>query len=288
MKAFRQIVLCALAACLAQFYTLPASAQESKGKILIVLSSEQQLPLKDGKHFQTGYYLNELVIPARKFSEAGYELVFANPKGNTPAVDQTSLSADYFGGSQQALEEAERYQATQTGLAHPVKLSDVAHGDLSQYKAVFVPGGPAPMIDLASDPDLGAILRDFHQHARTTVLLCHAPVALLSALNDAQSYRTALSADRTAEAKRLAAAWPYRGYRMTVFSDEEESIAATNVFHAEPLFTPEDGLRTAGGQMSTVSGWAPNVIQDRELITGQNPASDTALADLTLHVLADR
>jgi putative intracellular protease/amidase len=285
MNSFKRMVLCVLAVCLTQFHSLAASAQQSKGKILIVLSSQQELPLKGDKSFKTGYYLNELVIPARKFSDAGYELVFANPEGNTPAVDQTSRSADYFGGSQQALEEAERYQGTLTSLAHPLKLSDVARQDLSQYKAVFVPGGPAPMIDLMADRDLGTILRDFHRHKRTTVLLCHGPVALLSTLHDAPAYQAALRSDNIAKAKRLASGWTYRGYQMTVFSNEEESIAASNVFHADPLFTPEDGLTIAGGKMSSVSGWAPNVIQDRELITGQNPASDAALADLTLRTL---
>ncbi|PLZ00955.1 type 1 glutamine amidotransferase domain-containing protein [Burkholderia sp. WAC0059] len=261
-------------------------AQAPKGKILIVLSSEHELPLKDGKTFETGYYLNELVIPARKFADAGYELVFATPKGNVPVVDQASISADYFGGSREALDDARRYQASLVGLQHPFRLSDVARGDLSQYRAVFVPGGPAPLIDLMADRDLGAILRDFHAHGRTTIFLCHAPVALLAALPNASDMQVALRAGDVAQAKQLASTWPYRGYRMTVFSDEEETIAAQNVFHGEPPFTPEEGLQIAGGKVETVKGWAPNVVEDRELLTGQNPASDEQLAELALRVLA--
>jgi hypothetical protein len=48
--------------------------------------------------------LNELVLPAQKFAAAGYDLVFANPRGNAPAVDQASVSVDCFGGSQDELE----------------------------------------------------------------------------------------------------------------------------------------------------------------------------------------
>ncbi|WP_146010037.1 hypothetical protein [Burkholderia sp. WAC0059] len=162
----------------------------------------------------------------------------------------------------------------------------MAHGDLSQYRAVFVPGGPAPLIDLMADRDLGTILRDFHAHRRTTVFLCHAPVALLAALHDAPAVQAALRAGDVAWARRLARGWPYRGYRMTVFSDEEEAIAAQSVFHGEPPFTPEDGLRIAGARVGTVKGWGPDVVEDRELLTGQNPASDAQLADLTLRVLA--
>lgn len=67
--------------------TRPAHAQDPKGKILVVLSSETALPLHDGKTFSTGYYLNELIVPVQKFAAAGYEVVFTNPKGNTPSVD---------------------------------------------------------------------------------------------------------------------------------------------------------------------------------------------------------
>ncbi len=73
---------------------------------------------------------------------------------------------------------------------------------------------------------------------------------------------------------------------MTIFSNEEEAIAAKNVFHAEPLFFPQQALEIAGGDVSTVAAWRPNVVQDRELITGQNPGSDGALMDVVLPVLA--
>jgi len=120
MTIEKRLIAAALVACVASLVSSPLLAQESKGKILIVLSSEHVLPLKDGKTFETGYYLNELTVPAQKFAEAGYELVFADPKGNVPAVDQSSISTDYFGGSQEALESAQRFQGTLTGLSHPL------------------------------------------------------------------------------------------------------------------------------------------------------------------------
>jgi putative intracellular protease/amidase len=264
----------------------PVEAQQPKGKILIVLSSESELPLKDGKTYRTGYYLNELIVPARKFAEAGYQLVFADPKGNAPAVDAGSISADYFGGSKTELEAAQRFQATLAGLSHPLTLKQVSNSDLGQYNAIFVPGGPAPMIDLMANADLGLILGYFHQHHKTTVLLCHGPIALLAATKDPAATQAALRAGHADEARTLASQWPYAGYRMTIFSDEEEGIAAKNVFHAEPLFFPQQALQIAGGDVSTVTAWHPEVIQDRELITGQNPGSDAALMDVVLPALS--
>jgi putative intracellular protease/amidase len=262
-------------------------AQQPKGKILIVLSSETSLALKDGKTFDTGYYLNELIVPAEKFAAAGYELVFTNPKGNTPAVDHASVSADYFGGSMVELQAARRFQATLTGLSHPVTLKEVSTSDLAQYKAIFEPGGPAPMIDLMASPELGVILNYFHQHHKTTVLLCHGPIALLAATKYPAATQAALREGRADEARKLASGWPYKGYKMTIFSNEEEDIAAKNVFHANPLFFPQQALQIVGGNVSTVTAWHPNVVKDRELITGQNPGSDAALMDVVLPVLSD-
>lgn len=274
-------------ALMATMQALPAPAQPpaSKGKILIVLSSENILPLKDGKTFKTGYYLNELIVPAQRFAAAGYELVFADPKGDRPAVDRLSISPDYFGGSQAAVDDALRFQAALRGLDHPLTLHSVARGDLTQYAAVFVPGGPAPMIDLMADRDLGRILTYFHTHQKTTVLLCHAPIALLSAATDPRAEQAALRAGDLPRAKQLAAGWPYQGYRMTIFSNDEEEQAARNVFHAEPQFLPAQALQNAGGDISTVAAWHPQALQDRELVTGQNPFSDSAMMDLVLSAM---
>ena len=41
----------------------------------------------------------------------------------------------------------------------------------------------------------------------------------------------------------------------------------------------------AGGKMEFKEMWAPNVVVDRELITGQNPFSDELLAEKLLQQL---
>jgi putative intracellular protease/amidase len=162
----------------------------------------------------------------------------------------------------------------------------VSNSDLGQYNAIFVPGGPAPMIDLMANPDLGSILGYFHQHHKTTVLLCHGPIALPAATRNPAATQEALRSGQADEVHALASNWPYVGYRMTIFSDEEEGIAAKNVFRAEPLFFPQQALQIAGGDVSTLTAWHPNVVQDRELITGQNPGSDAALMKVVLAALS--
>ena len=73
----------AAALAMATAFALPVGASaKSRGNVLVVMSSAHELDLRDGKHYETGYYLNEFVVPYRKLVEAGYEPVIANPKGD--------------------------------------------------------------------------------------------------------------------------------------------------------------------------------------------------------------
>jgi putative intracellular protease/amidase len=280
--------LISAAAMATALLTTSVHAATSQGKVLIVLPAANAMPLKNGKTFATGYYLNELVIPARRLAEAGYELVFATPGGKVATVDAASVNASYFGNSEAALEEAQAYQRTLPGLSHPHSLAQLISGGLGQYQAVFVPGGPAPTVDLMASRELGTILNYFHQHQRVTVLLCHAPTALLAATTDPVGFQAAMRTGDTGSARKLANGWPYAGYRMTVFSNDEEAQAAQYVFKGEPLFTPRDALTLAGADVVAAPLWQPNVVRDRELITGQNPASDAMLVEAALKALAEQ
>ena len=73
---------------------------------------------------------------------------------------------------------------------------------------------------------------------------------------------------------------------MTVFSNEEEKWAEENILHGEQvLFYPADALTVAGAAVQSRGVFECHVVQDRELITGQNPFSDRAFADLFIEAL---
>lgn len=264
-----------------------ALAVASQGKILIVVSSEDSLRLKGNKKFPTGYYLNELMVPARRLAEAGYELVVANPKGSKPAMDVRSDDLSYFGGNKEQYSAAQEFQKKFTALERPLKLSEVAKGNLEDYRAIFIPGGHAPMVDLMSDRDLGKILKHFHSRSKPTALICHGPVALASANLDAKAYRAALVSGDGAKQNEASKNWIYAGYKMTVFSTKEEKIAEKSL-GGETEFFPEDVLRKAGGDVIVGAEWQSNAIRDRELITGQNPFSDGKFIELLLAALAEK
>jgi putative intracellular protease/amidase len=75
---------------------------------------------------------------------------------------------------------------------------------------------------------------------------------------------------------------------MTIFSTAEEQQREPLEIGGKVLFYPDFALRTAGGDVSVVAPWKSYVLQDRELISGQNPFSDQALLKLLLPALNAR
>src|ERR1700691_464007 len=258
----------------------------TKGKVLVLVSSGHGLPLKDGKVYAgAGYYLNELTVPVRALMKEGYEITFANPKGNTPQIDVNSAIAQFFGGDEAKLQDYLKFRDSLTGLKNPTRISDVIASGLDQYDAVFVPGGHGPMIDLLDDPDAGTVMRHFHETSKPTTVLCHAPISLLSALPNSKEVVAALIAGDTAGAHAKAQGWIYSGYKMTIFSTAEEQQREPLEIGGKVLFYPDFALSAAGGDVSVVEPWSSYVLQDRELISGQNPFSDQALLKLLLPAL---
>ncbi|BEP54808.1 type 1 glutamine amidotransferase domain-containing protein [Variovorax sp. V118] len=243
--------------------------------VLVVLSDADHLDLKDGKVFATGFYLNELMQPVKLLLDAGHQLTFATPLGNAPTVDASSVDKMYFDGDEAALKQhkalLDKLKLTSRTDSPVISLSRVAQIGYARFDAVYVPGGHAPMQDLLTNPALGRLLADFHARHKTTALVCHGPIALLSTLPDAQGFTNRLAAGGTVEQRPD---WIYAGYRMTVISNQEEELAKAALQGGTMKFYPQTALQHAGGAYSSNQApFTPNVVMDRELITGQNPAS---------------
>jgi len=259
---------------------------KTKGKVLVLVSSGRGLPLKDGKVYKgAGYYLNELTVPVRALMQEGYEITFANPNGNTPQPDVNSEVADFFGGDAARLQDYMLFRDGLAGLRDPKRIADVVASGLDQYDAVFVPGGHGPMIDLLDDPDAGTVMRHFHKTSKPTAVLCHGPISLLAALPNSTEVVDALKAGDAAGARAKAKGWIYSGYKLTIFSTAEEQQREPIEIGGKVFFYPDFALRTAGGDVSVVEPWKSYVLQDREVISGQNPFSDEALVKLLLPAL---
>ena len=251
----------------------------SKGKVLVVMSSANALDLKDGKKYSTGYYLNEFVVPYRKLLEAGYEPVIANPKGDLPVMDANSNNAMFFGGDDAARADALKFATGLELLKRPKTLAVIVAEGTKDYVGLFIPGGHAPMADLLKDKNLGKILTSFHETGRPTGIVCHGPIVLLSALPDPDAFIASMIAG-DGKANSLAAGWPYADYRVTIFSTgEEQALEGPGGLGGNVQYYPVNALAEAGARVETIANWHPNVVVDRELITGQQPMSAPAFGD---------
>lgn len=250
-----------------------------KGKLLVVGSNATRIETQGGGSGATGQYLNETVVPAMAAIAAGYEVVLATPDGTRPHIDPASDSAQHFEGDEAAYRRARAFFAEDPAMTDVRRLRAVIEEGLDAYAGVFVPGGQAPVVDLMQDPEMGAILRHFHERAKPTALLCHGPIAVAAAMPRAREFRAALVAGDAAGAAEAATGWPYAGYRMTVFSNTEEKVVEDHILHAKLTFNMVDALQIAGAAvLTTAVDFEPHVVEDRELITGQNPRSDRPLA----------
>jgi putative intracellular protease/amidase len=70
---------------------------------------------------------------------------------------------------------------------------------------------------------------------------------------------------------------------MTVFSNAEEEAGKGWLGGGEMKFYPQSALASVGGKyQQSTHLWQPKVVVDRELITGQNPASAVGVANAML------
>ncbi|MHB2247753.1 type 1 glutamine amidotransferase domain-containing protein [Pseudomonas fitomaticsae] len=255
-----------------------AALNAQAANVLVVLSDSDHLDLKDGKVFSTGFYLNELMQPVKLLLDAGHTVTFATPTGKAPTLDRSSDDKMYFNNDVAALQThkalLEQLKITSPGESPVISLSRVEQVGYEHFDAVYIPGGHAPMQDLLHSQALGKLLNNFHQTGKTTALVCHGPIALLSTLTDPTAFTRQLETGKATTTNN----WTYAGYTFTVISNQEEEIAKGLLNGGAMKFYPQTALEKAGGVFSSnTAPWASHVVVDRELVTGQNPASALAV-----------
>jgi|SRR4051812_12255259 putative intracellular protease/amidase len=223
-------------------------------KVLIVLTSHDELGTTGRK---TGFWLEELAAPYYRFKDAGWEITLASPAGGRPPLDPKSNEPDF------QTDLTRRFEAdadAEKQLGSTVRLDAVKTAD---FDTVFYPGGHGPLWDLAEDPTSIALIEEFTAAGKPVALVCHAPGVL----------RHVKAADGTPLVS---------GRNVTGFANtEEEGVGLTGIVP----FLVEDELKANGGNYAKTDDWAPFVVVDGLLVTGQNPASSAAAADTLVGLL---
>ena len=223
--------------------------------ILMILTSHDQLG-DTGK--KTGFWLEEFAAPYYVFKDAGHEITLASPKGGQPPLDPKSDAPDA------QTDATRRFKAdgeAQAQLAATERLTDI---DGTMFDGVFYPGGHGPMWDLSEDADSKALIEETLAADKPVALVCHAPAALKNVT--------------TPQGAPLV-----RGRKVTGFTNgEEDAVGLTN---AVP-FLLEEMLKAKAANYSKGPDFAPYVVTDGRLITGQNPSSSGPAAEALLEALA--
>ncbi len=225
--------------------------------VLMVVTGADAIALADGTMHPTGFWAEELVELHRGLVDAGHQVDVATPGGVRPPVDPGSLGEDTG-------DELRGYLATiDAVLAQPRALADVQPGE---YDAIALPGGHGPMVDLATDADLGRLLVDAVDRDAVVGVLCHGPAGLLSAVREDGSSA-------------------FAGRRLTVFTDDEERQGGLG--DGAPYLV-ESRLRELGVVVEPGEPWSVTVVVDGTVVSGQNPQSSLATARRLVEVLAAR
>tara|TARA_R100001369_G_scaffold20091_3_gene36966 strand:- start:45647 stop:46327 length:681 start_codon:yes stop_codon:yes gene_type:complete len=222
--------------------------------ILFVLTSNDEMG-STGK--KTGFWIEEFAAPYYILTDAGYNVALVSPEGGQPPIDPNSDTED---AATEATKRFDKDKKTQEVLANTKKLEDV---DQKDFDAVFYPGGHGLLWDLVENKTSKELIESFLANDKPISFVCHAP-AILKNIQDT-------------EGNALV-----KGKNVTGFTNgEENAVQLTDVVP----FLIEDMMKEKGANYSKIGDWQPYALEDGLLITGQNPASSSKVAELLMKKL---
>lgn len=227
-----------------------------KKRILVVLTSCEKYPTLNRA---TGLWLGEAVHFVKKVEAAGYAVDYVSPKGGYTPIDPHSLAM-----AEPVDWEWYQNKAFMNRLGATLSPSQV---EASDYCCIYYAGGHGVVWDFPDNPDLQKLSREIYENGGIVSSVCHGAVGLLNI--------------KLADGTLLI-----QGKKVTGFSNNEEKLAELDRF--VPYLT-EDELKARGALYEKATEpWLPFAMADRRVITGQNPASGGAVAELVISALKQK
>lgn len=221
-----------------------------KNRMLVVVTSFEKYPTINRP---TGLWLGEAVHFVKKVEAAGYSVDYVSPKGDYTPIDSHSLEM-----AEPVDWEWYQDKAFMNRLGTTLAPSAVNPAD---YVAIYFVGGHGVVWDFPDNAELQAISREIYENCGIVASVCHGAVGLL---NIKLSGGTLL----------------IKGKRVTGFSNAEEKLAELDK-HV-PYLTETEMLARGALYQKADKPWAVFAVEDGRVITGQNPASGGAVADLVI------
>ena len=222
-------------------------------KVLFVLSSHSELGTTGRK---TGYYVPETAHPYAVLTREGINVDFVSPQGGQPPQDGIDRSDPVQAAFLDDPAITERLSTT-------LRPQDVNPTD---YEAVLFVGGHGAMWDFPDNAQLASIATEVYEQGGVVSAVCHGPAGLVNIKLTDGSYLVA-------------------GKTVAAFSDDEESAVGLD---AEVPFLLASKLVERGAQHTQADNFHAHVEVDGRLVTGQNPASASPLAEQVVKVIRAR
>ena len=212
-------------------------------KVLIPVTNHATLGDTDQAN---GTYAPELTHVVNVFNAQGIAFEIASIKGGKAPIYGTDIEGDEVNNQVLADEDF------QTMINNTLPISQV---DISDYDAIFYPGGFGLLSDLATNETVATLAAKHYEQGGVLAAVCHGPAALLPI--------------------NLSSGEPLLSTKsVTAFTREEEIDFGTI---SDIPFLLEEALSRKAARYSKVQPWHELVIEDDRVITGQNPASAHAV-----------
>ncbi|MFI0429316.1 type 1 glutamine amidotransferase domain-containing protein [Mariniflexile sp. HMF6888] len=206
-----------------------------------------------GKH-AAGYEFSEIADPYYEFINKGFTVDFASILGGKPpyvGYDSTQTTSKSF---------IESNGFKRLNFSH--KLSDI---DIAAYDAIFFPGGLGLMTDMVDEPLVKEIIKNTYENNKIIGAVCHGPAALLNVtLSDGSNL--------------------LEGKKINSFTEAEEKLDGHVLGYVIPFMLDEELIKQ-GAMFYHNKPFEPYVINDGNLVTGQNPASASGVAIKMIELL---
>ncbi len=216
-------------------------------KVLFVLTSHDALGDTGGK---TGTWLEELAAAYYVFVDGGYDADIVSIKAGVAPVDPASLEAPWLTAA------GERFLADSAAQAKIKNSPALDTVDVSIYAGVYFVGGAGTAWDFPASSIVKSFVETVDRRDGIVAGVCHGVLALTTA--------------KTKDGAALL-----QGKKVTGISNAEEEI--TTYDKIVPVL-PESRMVELGAHYSKAAEpFAEHVVQDGNIVTGQNPASAALL-----------
>jgi putative intracellular protease/amidase len=237
------------------------SVRSTPPRVLIVVAN----PTTNQYGWPVGFWAAELTHPYYELTERGVEVTIASPAGGHVTADALSDPRDDSKWSSEDLISM-GFLSTPELVAKLDDTPALDELDLSQFDAIMIAGGQAPMFSYRDDLRVHNAVRAFYEAEKPVAVYCHGVAALVDLKLSDGSYLV-------------------EGKTVTGFSDVEEEYSDAAAGVQIMPWRLEPTLKERGANYVSAGLFKSFAIRDGRLVTGQQQYSGRKVALMMIDML---